>query len=130
MGSNKPYNQLESIEVPESTRLRVFARLAEAQKGVQRTRTILYGVCSLVSVLVCLGSGFSVFSTLSQSGTLEFIALIFKDTAALSYSKDLFLSIVESVPLFTVAFLFGSILFSGITLPRFIRNRSLAPLYA
>lgn len=130
MGSNKPYKQLETIEIPESVRMRISARITRAQKRTQQIRAIMYGAYFLLSVVVCVGAGVSIISALSQSGAFEFITLIFKDVSALQYSKDLFLSIIESLPLFAIAFLLGGVLFSGITLPRFIRNRSLLPLYA
>lgn len=130
MGSNKPYKQLGTIEIPESVRMRISARITRAQRRTQQIRTIMYGAYFLLSAVVCVGAGISIISTLSQSGVFEFIALIFKDVSVLSYSKDLFLSIIESLPIFAIAFLLGGILFSGVTLPRFIRNRSQLPLYA
>ncbi len=121
MEINKPYAGLGNTEMSLSAEARFRARLLRGQEQAFRMQKIRYGAYALVSVAACVVSAISVSSALAESGVYEFVALVFRDAAALSYSKELFLSVVESLPVLGVAAFFGTGVFSAIVLPRFVR---------
>jgi hypothetical protein len=130
MGNNKPYSQLGNIDMPTAVSVRFSARFEKAQRDARRIQTIQYGVFSVVSLTACIASGAYLYSELSQTGVFQFVALAFQDMTALSYSKELGLSILESLPILGFAFLFATALSSGISVPRFVRSRAHNSLYA
>lgn len=124
MGMNKPYSKLEGVEMPESVSALFTVRLERARVRARRWNSIRYGIYTTVSVVVSIVSAISVSSALSQSGAYQFISLVLSDSAALMYSREIFIAVAESLPVLAVASLIGALFFSGITLPRFIRSQS------
>lgn len=129
MGTNTPYNQLREIELPKDFAARCAVRLETAQKRAHRMYAIRYGVYAVASITACVVSAVSVSSALSQSGAYEFLALVFRDTAAFWYSKEIVLSIAESLPILGVASLIGTLFFSGVSVMRFFRSKPVSVLY-
>ncbi len=109
---------------------RFAARFEKAQRDARRMQTIQYGVLSVVSLGASVASGVYLFSELSQAGVFQFVALAFQDMTVLTYSKELSLSIVESLPILGFAFLLATVLSSGIALLRFVKSRAQNSLYA
>jgi hypothetical protein len=128
MGINKPYSKLQTVEMPQSVQALFSVRIERARTRARRFHSIRYGAYTAISMGVCIVSAVSVSSALSQSGAYQFVSLVFNDSAALSYSREIFLSVLESLPVLGVASLLGTLFFSGITLPRFIQGQS-SPLH-
>lgn len=67
----------------------------------------IYGVLSFGSFIGVISSGVYAVKTLAISGVYNYISLLFSDIQALSYWKELSLSIAESLPFLAIAICFG-----------------------
>ncbi len=123
MGIKTPYAGLGNIEMPVAVEARLRARLADGQRRAYRFQRLRYGAYAAASLAVSALSLVSISSALSQAGAYDFIALAWSDSAALSYSKEIFLSVAESLPVLGLALLLAGALASALTLPRFVRRQ-------
>lgn len=88
--------------------------IAVREKRARRTRLITYTVIAGVSFIAIVPTTMILVNDLSQSGFGHYASLAFSDGAALTeYWKQFAVTLVESVPVVSLALLLGTILVLG-----------------
>ncbi len=100
-----------SIELPEGLFDRIICRIREERRLlVFKRRLAFYSVGAIGSLIAFIPAFGAMWTELAQSGLAQFISLIFSDTRAVLAFWDVFtLSILESLPAFSIAVVFATL---------------------
>lgn len=98
-----PFSTLTSLSVSESFRPALAARIRVLEKR-SRIMNIFSSIgLSVVSLIALVVSCMYVSSAAVASGFGQYVSLVFTDGTALAFSKELGLSLLESLPALSVA---------------------------
>ena len=98
-----PFYRLSPIQAPASLRKTVYERIASFERRARAMKLSSLVGLALISLSGFVASCVYVWNTVAASGFTQYVALVFSDATALSYSKDLGLSILESLPALGIA---------------------------
>jgi type II secretory pathway pseudopilin PulG len=118
--------KIEIVEVPVRLRTFVLEQIAEHERKMAKRKAAVSTSVAVLSFSALVAIFGKLAEALERSGSFAYLQLLFtRDTAILSYWRELGFSLVESIPAFTIAaFLIGLILFlwSGIRATQNIRT--------
>ncbi|HVU06695.1 MAG TPA: hypothetical protein VHE10_02835 [Candidatus Paceibacterota bacterium] len=101
---SRPFSGIANIEAPGSLRESVRARVAVIERRAWIFRFSGLAGLALVSVSGFVASCAYVYQAVAASGFIQYVSLIFSDgTDVLAFSKELSLSMLESLPAFGIA---------------------------
>jgi len=127
----KPFACVAPLSAPESLRSAVRARVERAQRRVFVSRLILSVAVEAVSIIAVVASFSYIAQSLEASGTFSYLRLIMSEGFGLiGYSKELLLSLVESLPVLALAALFAAVLSFGWSTLRLVRRSRFVASYA
>jgi len=102
----KLLGSINIIEPPKGLEGRILARINMEEKRLAKVRTWIFGGSSLASFGLSAWAIVYLVESIKQSGFWQYLSLAFSDGTALAYSKELSLSLVESLPIVsTILFL-------------------------
>lgn len=103
---------------------RIFFRInKEQRKRVLRARIVSFGSISIIAAVVLVFSLGELQKEIAQSGFTNFISILFSDWGIVSiYWKEFAISLLESMPIFGIAAVLGSILLFLASLKIFTRD--------
>jgi hypothetical protein len=103
MGIGEKYKKLLSsinlIEPPKGLGERIMARINAEQTRLARIRTWVFGSASVASFGLFLWAVIYLVNNVKETGFWQYFSLLFSDGAVLAYSRELSLSLVESLPI-------------------------------
>ena len=99
----KDYNKIECTDIEKS----IILNIHNLEKRSMILEQGLYGLVSLCSLGGLIATVLYINKIISASGTYEYISLIFSDIQALTYWRELLLSVADSLPFLGLAMLFG-----------------------
>lgn len=101
---------LEQTEPPKYLYLNIIERIRMEKERSSRIRFWVFSGITLASFLTAIPALQYSIDGLSQSGTMQYLSLIFSDgTTLLTYWQEFALTIAESLPIIWLAALFASI---------------------
>jgi hypothetical protein len=121
MSQGKPFSSLPQAHVSRSFKEALYYKITILERRAARLRMSLLTLLSLSSFTGFVASCVYIWNTVMSSGFGEYVSLAFSDSAALAFSKDLGLSIVESLPALGIALALTAALISAWSLWSFLR---------
>lgn len=94
----------------------VLARVHSAERAAARRYFFGLGALSLVSIAGFVPAISYLISSLAQSGFYQYLTLVFDTSISVVYGRDLFLSLLDSLPVLSLALvlaLIGTFLWSA-----------------
>ncbi len=107
----KLFTHIDYKEPPSGLLDKIILHIySERRRQVLRTRIVLFGTLSFVAIAALVPAWQGLQSGISQSGFLQFISLIFSDSAVvITYWQNFALSLLESLPALEAAAVLGAI---------------------
>ncbi len=116
--------KLTRVDPPQRLYGNILVRIETEQKRKIKVQFTLMGIIALCSLGALVPALQYTVRELSQSGFLQYLSLLFSDSAAITlYWKEFTLSLVESFPIFGITTVL-SILFISLGLMKFIANNT------
>lgn len=112
---------LPGVKAPVSLRGRVLERVSRMERRAYTGKLTALIALAIASVSALIASCVYVFDAVSASGFLQYASLAFSDASVFAYSKDLGLSLVESLPALGVALVLSAGLVSVGSVWSFVR---------
>ncbi len=106
------FGQIDHLEPPEGLLDKIILRIdVEKKRRTVRFGVGLFGVLAVAAVVAFIPALGELQSEMAGSGFSQFFSLIFSDTqVVLTYWREFVLSLVESMPLFGMTVVLGSVL--------------------
>jgi hypothetical protein len=98
----KLLGSINLVEPPKGLAGRVLAMISMEEKRMAKVRTWIFGSASVASFGLSLWAVIYLVESVKQSGFWQYFSLIFTDKVALTYWRELSLSLVESLPIVSV----------------------------
>ena len=118
----KPFEGLSNSRVPSHFTARLNERIAVYEKRRFIVRMTSYVTLSIASVSALVASCVYVWNAIMTSGFGQYASLVFTDGSALAFSKELGLTLVESLPVFGVILVLVTVLSSLWALSKLVRQ--------
>ncbi|HEU0080643.1 MAG TPA: hypothetical protein VFQ72_01270 [Candidatus Paceibacterota bacterium] len=114
MDTHSPFKRLQPVEPDSGFESRVIARVAAAVRARLARRLAAASALAVASAGGLAAAVAYIWDASASSGLGDFLSFMFSDTAAaLSYSKELGLSILESLPALGIALALSAALVLG-----------------
>ncbi|MDE1875042.1 MAG: hypothetical protein KGI79_00230 [Patescibacteria group bacterium] len=111
---DRPFSQLAVVSAPDTLKTKTLDRIAGFERRACRVRIAGWVALAAASIGAFAASCAYAWNAASSSGFIQYISLAFSgSTAVFSYSKDLSLSIVESLPALGIALILAAGLVSA-----------------
>lgn len=108
---------------PEDLLDKVLLRIYGVQRRRTRVRTALFGFCAVAAGALLVPAWGAFQNELALSGFTRFVSLAFSDwSAIITYGKDLGISLLESLPVFSAVAVLGLLLAFMASLGGLVRN--------
>lgn len=117
-------NHFKKIIIPSDDLLgKIMARIKREERFLAFRNVIFFSIGALISFIVFFPALGALRAELSRSGSLQYLSLIFSDTGTvIAYWSDFSSSILESLPVLTMAAFLATILVFLGSLKFLIRN--------
>lgn len=118
---------LASLEAPRNVYDHILLRVETARMRAARMRLALFGALSFASLAALFPALQYAAQGFYQSGSYEYLSLVFSDgTALLPYWKEFLLTLAESLPVFEIAVVLGVVYVLLESIKLAVRNTSIA----
>ena len=108
---------------PEGLLDEVLLRIYGVQRRWTRVRTALFGFCAVAAGALLVPAWGALQNELALSGFTRFVSLAFSDwSTIITYGKDLGISLLESLPVFSAVAVLGLLLAFMASLGGLVRN--------
>ena len=121
MSQTNPFSSLPQASAPASFKTALYHKITILERRAARLRMSVLTLLSLVSLAGFAASCAYVWNAVISSGFSQYMGLVFSDGAALAFSRDLGLSLIESLPAFGIALALTAALASAWSLWSFLR---------
>lgn len=106
----KPFKYFDSMPAPEGLVADIIAAVRCENARRRRTRAVTFGIMSVGSLVIAVFAYTSVSHALSSTGFSHYLSLLFSDTSLVAaYWRELVLSILETVPILSVAAMLAAV---------------------
>jgi hypothetical protein len=95
----KLFGYINLIEPPRGLGARIVNAINAEERRLARFKVWAFGGASLASFGFSLWAIVYLLKSAQQSGFLQYLSLIFSDITALAYSREIALSLTESLPI-------------------------------
>ncbi len=105
------FKSLESRELPKDLKPAIFLAIQKEKRKWILIDLVVSGTASVVSLIAVVLASIYTFSAFAQAGFFEYVSLLLSErTAALSYWKEIGLTIAEALPVFSLTILLATFL--------------------
>ena len=125
--TSRPFSTIENIKAPEQIREKVHARVVALERRARSVRFFGMTALTVASLSALLASCIYAWQSAVSSGFGQYLSLVFSDTTALSFSRDLGLSLLESLPALGIAFVLAFALASVWSVSRLAQSSRFNP---
>ncbi len=106
----KLFKNIEQKAVPENLQERILEHISVLSEKRNTAVQRVWSAISYTSIISCVGLAIYAIQDFSQSGFYQYFSLIFTDSAIItSHLNEFILSLVNSIPFFTITMITLSI---------------------
>ena len=117
------FTEISQLEPPSGLMPAILARIDNGKRQAARLRVLLLSVSSLVSVFALITALIYLTGDFNQSGFNQYFSLLFTDSgAAITYWREISMSLLESLPIMSTAAVFATIFVLLISLKLLAQN--------
>ena len=107
------FKTVEYRDLPENLKPAVFLAIKQERRKRILTNLILHGTASLLSLGAMIWAFFYAMSSFAQAGFAEYFSLLASERlSAMTYWKEIGLTMAESLPVFSLVILLLTLVFS------------------
>jgi hypothetical protein len=126
MGERNPFRHIQVEASPRHVRNAIFRRVEVAQKRASLVSLAMSLAVEVVAVTTAFFSFSHIAESISSSGVSGYVSILLTDgVGTLAYSRELILSIVESMPVLACAGGIAALLFVGWSTLRVVTSPAL-----